>query len=101
AFAWRLIREEFIQDMGVFSDLKLRLGYGHTGNEGIGMYNSMSTMSAMRSGADAYIFNDQLVTIAYPRNMPNPDLTWEKARDVNIGLDFAFLNNRISASVDA
>lgn len=101
AFAWRMIGEEFIQDMDLFSDLKLRLGYGHTGNEGIGMYNSISTMDASRAGAGAYVFNNQVVTIAYPRNMPNPDLTWEKARDINIGLDMAFLNNRISASIDA
>lgn len=100
AFAWRLIHENFIQDMNFFNDLKLRLGYGHTGNEGIGMYNSISTMDAARMGANAYIFNNQAVTVAYPRNMPNPDLTWEKARDINIGLDFAILNNRLSATVD-
>lgn len=101
SFAWRLIDESFIQNLNFFNDLKLRVGYGNTGNESIGMYNSIGTMAASRVAALSYIFGDQPVTIAYPKNIPNPDLTWEKARDINIGLDFGILNNRITASIDA
>jgi len=100
ALAWRLSEEAFIKNLGAFSDLKLRLGYGRTGNEGIGMYKSISTIAASRSGASAYIFNNQLVTVAYPNNIPNPDLTWEKATDINVGLDMGFVNNRFLATVD-
>lgn len=100
ALAWRMSEEAFVKDLNVFSDLKLRLGYGRTGNEGIGMYKSISTIAASRRDASAYIFNNQLVTIAYPSNIPNPDLTWEKATDINMGLDMGFANNRLGATVD-
>jgi TonB-linked SusC/RagA family outer membrane protein len=100
AVAYKFTNEPFIERLKVFSELKLRLGYGHTGNEGIGMYQSMGTIAAARAGANGYIFNNQLVTIAYPTNLPNPDLTWEKARDINLGLDLGFAKNRITANID-
>ncbi len=100
AFAWRLSEEELFRNIDGLSDLKLRLGYGNTGNERIGMYNSIGTIGTGRSATNGYVFGGQLATIAYPNNIPNPDLTWEKARDLNIGLDAGLWNNRVAVSFD-
>jgi TonB-linked SusC/RagA family outer membrane protein len=101
AFAWRLSEENLFKSMKNLSDLKLRLGYGNTGNERIGLYNSIGTIGTGRSATDGYVFNGQLVTVAYPSNIPNPDLTWEKARDLNVGLDVGLWNDRFTLSIDA
>ena len=101
AVAWKLDEEQFIQNLNTFSQLKLRVGYGNTGNERIGLYNSLSTISTSRTTGTAYVFDDQMVPVAYPSRIANPDLSWEKSRDVNIGLDLGFFQNRLSFTIDA
>ena len=97
AFAWRLIDEGFMKNQKVFSDAKVRLSYGVTGNQEIGLYNSLATLSG-----NNYAFGGTNV-IGYATNSaaPNPDLKWETTRQRNIGLDLGWLDNRISASIDA
>lgn len=98
AGAWRMSEEEFIKDMDVFSNLKLRLSYGETGNQGIGAYRTLSVMQAAN-----YPFNGTLEsgmsTIDW-RGKANPDLRWETTRQVNVGLDAGFMNNRLLFTID-
>lgn len=91
--AWRLSEEKFIKDLGVFSDLKLRIGYGLAGNNRISSYQSLAIMSsvtaAKENGAQAGYASKQV---------PNPDLKWEANKTFNLGVDFGFLNQRITLS---
>ncbi len=100
AVAWRLSEEDFIKNMNLFDQLKLRVGYGLTGNERIGLYKSMSTIAAYNNFSNGYGFNGQLNPVAWPENIENPDLSWEKAQDFNVGLDMSFLRNRINVTLD-
>jgi TonB-linked SusC/RagA family outer membrane protein len=97
ALAWRLIDEGFMKNQRVFSDMKVRLSYGVTGNQEIGLYNSLATLSA-----NNYAFGGTTV-IGYATNTaaPNPDLKWETTRQSNIGFDMGWLDNRVTASIDA
>jgi TonB-linked SusC/RagA family outer membrane protein len=97
AFAWRLVDEPFMQDQSVFSDLKLRLSYGVTGNQEIGLYQSLARLATTGysiGGAAAIGF-------APDGAAPNPDLKWETTKQYNGGLDWGFLGNRVTGSVDA
>ena len=97
ALAWRLIDESFMRDQKVFSDAKVRLSYGVTGNQEIGLYNSLATLSG-----NNYAFGGVNVPgYATASAAPNPDLKWETTRQTNVGLDLGWLDNRISASIDA
>lgn len=100
AVAWRLSEEDFIKNLGVFDQLKLRLGYGLTGNERIGLYKSISTIAAYNNFSNGYGFNGQQTPVAWPGNIANPDLSWEKAEDINLGLDMGFLQNRLRVTLD-
>ncbi len=100
AVAWRLSEEDFIKNLNAFDQLKVRVGYGSTGNERIGLYKSMSTIAAFNNFSNGYGFNGQLNPVAWPENIANPDLSWEKAQDFNVGLDMAFLRNRINLTLD-
>lgn len=100
AFAWKINEEEFMQDQNLFSDLKLRLGYGVTGqqNLGSGDYPWMGRYSYSQAGAN-YYFGDQKVSLIRPVAY-DENLKWEETATVNAGLDFGFLNNRISGTFD-
>ena len=90
ALGWKLKEEAFLKDVDVLSDLKLRLGYGITGQQNInsGDYPYLAVYETNREG------------ITYRPNAYNPDLKWEKTTTYNVGLDFGFLNNRINGAVD-
>jgi len=93
--AWRLSEEEFIQNLGVFDNLKLRASYGVTGNQEIGLYNSLATMAS-----NSYLFGGNLATGFRPNRIPNPDLKWERTSQYDLGLDMGFFNNRLRATAD-
>ena len=97
AIAWKLTEEEFLKDNNVLSNLKLRAGYGVTGNQGIGNYLSLPTLSA---GGYYYIIGGTAYVAVGPDQNYNPDLKWESTGQMNIGLDFGILNDRISGSID-
>ncbi len=100
AFAWQLGDESFIRKLNVFDQLKLRASFGRTGNESIGVYRSLSLLGTSFGTRSSYIFNGSKVPIAFPQNIPNPDLSWEKTQEYNLGIDFAVFNSRLSFSVD-
>ncbi len=99
ALAWRLSNESFIADLGVFDNLKLRASYGALGNPGIGPGASLSQLS--QSG-NTYIFGtDQHVVNGIAANtLGNPDLKWETTKQLNIGVDAAFLDSRLQVTLD-
>jgi len=99
AFAWRIAEEGFMRNQNTFSDLKMRLSYGQTGNNGAGG-------GLVPLGSQALIGNgftnigDQVLQTAFVNNLANQNLTWERTREWNLGLDFGFVNNRITGTLD-
>ena len=91
--AWRLSEEEFIKNLNVFSDLKFRIGYGLAGNNRIGSYNSLALLSSLNTA-----MGGQLVPGYASNQIPNEDLKWEANKTFNLGLDFGFLDQRITIS---
>lgn len=104
AFGWRIKEEAFLKDVDMMSDLKLRLGYGQTGQqEGIGDYNYFASFHSNPNSDYYYSVVDagkDGVGAMYRPNAYNPDLTWETTTTYNVGLDFGFLNQRINGSID-
>lgn len=95
--AWRISEESFMKRFEFLNDLKLRAGYGVTGNQqGLNPQNSMRLVGA--SGI-TYFAGNQITNFAVNQNS-NSDLRWETRAQQNIGIDFSFLNSRISGSVD-
>lgn len=99
ALGWKLKEEAFLKDVDVLSDLKLRLGYGITGQQNInsGDYPYLAVYETNKDGSYYPILGEG---ITYRPNAYNPDLKWEKTTTYNVGLDFGFLNNRINGAVD-
>ena len=96
AAAWRLSEEGFMQGASWISNMKLRLSYGFTGNNNISPYSTMAYPNNQRY----YQFGSNSANGFAPSNMANHDLTWEKTREINLGFDFGFVNNRINGSID-
>lgn len=97
AFAWRLSDEEFVPDF--FYDLKLRAGYGITGNQELphNRYQTRQRWTDLAfSGSDGTINEPSLRDVAFA----NPGLKWEQTSSWNLGLDFGVFNNRLSGSLD-
>ena len=89
--AWRIVEEDFIKDLDVFSDLKLRVGYGMAGNNRISSYGSLSIL-----GSVSYPDGLALGSGYSPIQIPNADLKWESNNTFNVGLDFGFFNQRLT-----
>lgn len=102
--AWRLGEEKFIKDLGIFTDLKLRAGWGQSGNSnGFDMY---AAKFYYQWNGQRFDYVDPVTgavtsykTLSAARNV-NDDLKWETTTMVNIGLDFAFLNGRINGTIE-
>lgn len=93
---WRITEEAFMDNIEFLDDLKLRAGYGVTGNDGISPYQSISKYGA----GDKYILGKEYYTTWGASSNPNKDLKWETKTEINLGLDFQLLNGRLSGSVD-
>ena len=99
AFAWRIKEEDFLKNSRTLSDLKIRLGYGETGQQdGIGNYDYIARYSLANQQAQ-YQFGNVFDSLYRP-NGYNPNLKWEQTATYNAGLDYGFFNNRISGSID-
>ena len=114
ALGWK-IKETFLKDVNSINDLKLRIGYGITGQQNLGVdYYYLPTYATSQDhayypvldgGEDNPLFagRDANGNAVYYTSRPgvyNTDLTWEKTYTSNIGIDFAFLNNRINGNID-
>lgn len=93
SFAWRASEEPFVKDLNIFSDLKIRLGYGDAGNNRIGSYGSLAIMSSV-----TYPLNNATATGYAPSQIPNPNLKWEANRTMNLGFDLGFFDQRLMIS---
>lgn len=100
ALGWKMKEENFLKDVDVLSDLKLRLGYGVTGQQNLnqGDYPYLPTYTLNQDGA-YYVIGDQVYSLYRP-DAYNKDLKWEETTTWNAGLDFGFLNGRITGAVD-
>lgn len=97
AVAWRAIEEAFIQDLNVFSDLKIRASYGITGNQdGIGNYPSLDLWDGTK-----YVIGDRIVTGITPSQVGNRNLKWERTTQADLGLEMGFFRNRLTLVADA
>jgi TonB-linked SusC/RagA family outer membrane protein len=108
ALAWRINNEDFLKDINWIENLKLRLGFGSVGNSAVDPYgtlgnlrtiflpfNGISNQMGQSTNEPFYTAPDNLT------GMPNPNLKWERTTQYNLGLDFSFLNNRISGTIEA
>ncbi len=101
--AWRLSEESFIKDLGIFDDLKLRAGWGQSGNAmGFDIYTSRFYYQ----GGNRFIYTDpetgketSYKNLNAARNV-NPDLKWETTTMLNLGIDFSFLGGRINGTIE-
>lgn len=99
ALAWRVIQEDFLKDQSVLSDLKLRLGYGVTGQQDIlNDYPYMTTFSVSYPES-TYLFGDTWYN-TYRPNGYDRDIKWESTTTWNVGLDYGFLGNCIYGTID-
>ncbi|WP_329903869.1 TonB-dependent receptor domain-containing protein [Porphyromonas pogonae] len=99
ALAWRLKQESFLKDVAFVNDLKLRLGYGVTGQQdGIANYSYIPGYN-LSSNTATYQFGNTFYNMYRPAAY-DKDIKWEQTATTNIGLDYSFLNNRISGTID-
>ncbi|MFB0499308.1 iron complex outermembrane receptor protein [Mucilaginibacter sp. SG538B] len=97
---WKIISEDFMKSIPVISDLKLRAGYGVSGNSlGFDAFTAR-LIYGVPPGGGKFLSNGNIVNPIGPVRNDNPDLKWESTGTTNIGLDFGILNNRITGSVD-
>ncbi|MGI4019990.1 MAG: SusC/RagA family TonB-linked outer membrane protein [Janthinobacterium lividum] len=95
--AWRVIDESFMKSQTVFDDLKVRVGYGKTGNSlGFSSYTPLTLYGTTGS----FYYNNAYIGAIGPTQNPNPNLKWETTSTINAGIDFSFLKGRLSGSVD-
>jgi len=94
---WSITNEEFMKDLKVISNLKLRAGFGVTSNQAVPAY---STLGGVASNGVRYNYGPSSQIGYYVTKIVDPKLDWEYTRTTNLGLDFGILNNRISGSID-
>ncbi len=96
AFAWKIHKESFLADSESIKELKLRLSYGSTGNEGIQSLESLGVADAL-----AYVFDGNTTGgFAASNRLPNPNLKWETTSTFNLGVDFSLFDNLFSGTLE-
>lgn len=91
--AWRLSEEAFIKKLNLFSDLKVRVGYGMAGNNRVAGYKSLDLLTSA-----GYPSNDGITPGYAPAGIPSEGLKWESNKTLNVGVDMGFLEQRITIS---
>jgi TonB-linked SusC/RagA family outer membrane protein len=105
ALAWRINNEDFLNDVNWIENLKLRLGFGTVGNSSVDPYGTLGNISQIylpfngMSNQTGFTTNEPYYT-NNQIGMPNKNLGWEKTTQYNLGVDFSFLNNRISGTIE-
>ena len=94
--AWRISQEDFFKSVTFVNDLKIRAGYGATGNQSIGNYSFASSLNTGK-----YNFNNTVVSAVVPTVMPNPYVQWEQQKQGNVGVDASLFNQRVDVTIDA
>jgi iron complex outermembrane receptor protein len=100
AFAWKMKEESFLKESKVFSDLKLRLGWGVTGQKEMGDANFLYLEPYSTGNNNSqYVFGSVPTSVAVP-NFRNVNIKWEETTTANVGLDFGFFNNRLTGGLE-
>ena len=95
--AWNITEEAFMKNQNLFSNLKLRAGYGVSGNAmGFDVYSSYVTYGA----TGTFVYDGKTYRTYGATKNANPDLKWETTSMLNVGLDFGFLKNRINGTIE-
>ncbi len=95
AVAWKMQEEKFLSSINWINELKLRVGYGVVGNSAVNPYTTSGPLSR-----NPYVYGVAAGIGYLPQLVQNPDLKWEETAQTNIGLDFIFLKNRLSGSIE-
>lgn len=97
ALGWNFSEEEFMEKVTFITNSKLRVSYGETGSQAINPYSSLSQYgnAFYQVGLPANV-----VTALYPTSLGNPNLSWERTKQMNAGVDFSTLKNRLTVSFD-
>ena len=96
ALAWRLSDEQFIQKLNFFDELKLRIGWGQTGNQSIGSYTTLDRLEPL----NGVLNGSQVPGLVEGYRPGNPNLLWETTNQANAGIDMTILNNRLNFTLD-
>lgn len=102
SFAWAINKESFMSSNKTISDLKFRISYGETGNQSIARSNPIQNLFGFDQSASGYDFGGGGSTVVgiIPTQIGNPNLTWETAKQFNVGVDYAMLSNDLKLSFD-
>lgn len=95
ALGWHLDEEEFIKNTKIFSNMKLRVSYGEVGNSTVTPYATQASVLNT-----TYDFGQTVANGFAPGNLGNKDLKWERSRELNLGLDFGFFNQRLTGAIE-
>ena len=96
ALGWRVSEESFMKDQTLVTDLKVRASYGKTGNTALSPYQSLDRMGSYR-----VVYGSQKDEVGFsPSGISNPDLRWETTTQIDAGLDFGILDNRVRFTFD-
>jgi TonB-linked SusC/RagA family outer membrane protein len=96
SLAWRVNKEDFMQNVDWVNDLKLRVGYGVTGNQDFDNYKSLILMGR----AGKFYYNGEWINSYQPVSNPNPNLKWEMKQEYNAGVDFSLFGNRLGGALE-
>jgi len=96
SLGWRINKEDFLNNVSWLNDLKIRVGYGVTGNQDFSSYRSLILVAPGKK----FYYNGEWVNSWGPQTNPNPDLRWEKKQELDAGVDFSLFNNRLSGAFD-
>lgn len=95
--AWNITEEKFMRNQKIFDNLKLRAGYGISGNAmGFDVYSSYNTYGA----SGTFVYDGKTYRTYAATKNANPDLKWESTGMLNVGLDFAFLKGRLNGTIE-
>lgn len=101
---WRLSEEEFIRNLGIFDNLKLRASWGKLGNQNIGSSSNSDYFPYLtvltQDYSNSYNYNNTLAPGAAVTGLVDQDITWETTTSTDIGVDMGFLKNRLSVEAD-
>lgn len=97
ALKWNVSKEEFLKKVDWIDELAFRLSAGRTGNDAIGTYQSLEAMTTTSGG---YLFNGSQPAAYYRTRVDNPDLTWEKTDQYNLGVDLSLFKGRLNVTAE-
>lgn len=99
AFAWNLSEEAFLKDNATFSTVKLRVGYGTTGQQDISAQYDYLRRVTLGTINSQYVFGNTIYSTARPEGY-NENIKWEELAEMNLGIDYGFFNDRVTGSIN-